>query len=144
MFSKTTFQVIKIQKAENINTTTYLNDIADPLHFGDWGGLTTKIIWFISGLGISSLILTGLWISFKRRVRNQKQLNAQKMGVWKYINWLVFIAFLLFMFQALFVRYHVSNMALSAIILSILLLIFTGWYLFDYKIKKSLKKENLR
>ena len=60
----TTFEVLKVQRASSLPTVTWLNDIADPLHFGNWGGLITKIIWFLLGLGISSLVLTGIFWLF--------------------------------------------------------------------------------
>lgn len=70
-----TYEVMKVQRAEEINTITWLNDIADPLHFGYWGGLLTKLIWFVLGLGLSSLILTGPWLYLKKRM---KQARLQK------------------------------------------------------------------
>lgn len=64
-----TYEVMKVQRAEEINTITWLNDIADPLHFGYWGGLITKAVWFLFGLGLSSLVLTGPWLYLKRRIK---------------------------------------------------------------------------
>ena len=43
-----------------------ISDIADPIHFGDWGGLVTQIIWFILGLILSIAIMFGLILSSKR------------------------------------------------------------------------------
>jgi uncharacterized iron-regulated membrane protein len=63
------YEAVGVQKAEEIPTIMYLNDIADPLHFGNWGGLITKIIWFFSGLGISGLVLTGIWIALRRQLK---------------------------------------------------------------------------
>src|SRR5690606_23388898 len=44
-----TYEVLAVQDAQHLGTVMYLNDIADPMHFGYWGGLTTKFIWFILG-----------------------------------------------------------------------------------------------
>ncbi|PIF00071.1 MAG: hypothetical protein CR994_07710 [Maribacter sp.] len=63
-----------------MSTLIWLNDIADPLHFGSWGGLATKVIWFIGGLGISSLVLSGIWMTLKRRKVGQKKDPLKSWG----------------------------------------------------------------
>ena len=38
----------------------------DPLHFGYFGGMPTKIVWFIFGLAPGTLALTGAWLWWRR------------------------------------------------------------------------------
>jgi uncharacterized iron-regulated membrane protein len=38
----------------------------DPLHFGYFGGMTTKIIWFVLGLAPGVLALSGSWLWWRR------------------------------------------------------------------------------
>ncbi|MEM9887441.1 MAG: PepSY-associated TM helix domain-containing protein [Bacteroidota bacterium] len=142
----TTYEVLQVQRAEESPTTMWLNDIADPLHFGYWGGLVTKVLWFLGGLAISGLVLTGLWISQKRRVkmRSQQQQKVQSMRGWKYVNWVVLGLLLFFMYATLITRYQASFAVLSIISTAWLLSILGWWYLFAYQIRKSLEKEKIR
>ena len=45
---------------------TRISEAADPLHFGYFGGITTKILWFLLGLSMSAMALTGVVIYSKR------------------------------------------------------------------------------
>ncbi|MFQ6552559.1 PepSY-associated TM helix domain-containing protein [Aestuariibius insulae] len=59
-------EIIQVQRAEEIGWLAWLNEMADPLHFGDFGGLTTKLIWFTFGIALTSLSLTGVWLTARR------------------------------------------------------------------------------
>lgn len=65
-FDPETLEPMKIQRSENIRWVAWINEIADPLHFGYFGGLITKIIWFIFGLAMTGLSATGVWLTWCR------------------------------------------------------------------------------
>ncbi len=44
-------------------------DAFEPLHFGDFGGLTTKVLWCLAGFSPALLSLSGTLIYFKRKRR---------------------------------------------------------------------------
>lgn len=131
-----TYQVIKVQKAESISAVTWLNDIADPLHFGSWGGLLTKIIWFFGGASISFLVGTGIWISLKRQIKNIKKAKAQQLGYWKYVNMLIVVMMFGFMYHALFHRYFINNFQFGIITISWLSILYISWIIYVKKLKK--------
>jgi len=134
-----TYEVVKVQNAKNISTTMWINDIADPLHFGNWGGLTTKIIWFIFGLGISSLVLSGVWTVLKRKAINKRKSKTKTLGVWKYINWVIYGVMFYFMFSKLIIRYKASTTGIVIISLGWLIFIGLAYYIFVYRIDKAAK-----
>ncbi|MEM7107678.1 MAG: PepSY-associated TM helix domain-containing protein [Bacteroidota bacterium] len=128
-----TLEVIGIQEAKKISTVTWLNDIADPLHFGYWGGIITKIIWFIGGMAISGLVLSGIWVALKRTAHYQKP----KRKTWKYINYVFTGLMLFFMYGTLITRYSASSLSIVIISLIMLILVVSSWYIFDYRLRKK-------
>ncbi|MFO7823661.1 MAG: PepSY-associated TM helix domain-containing protein [Cyclobacterium sp.] len=131
------YQPVMVQKAEEIPTVMYLNDIADPLHFGDWGGLTTKILWFFAGLSLSSLVLTGIWIALKRQV---KKTNVKPMGSWKYINLGLALIVSGFMYSFMILRYSLSWQPLVFVGLLLGLISWLTWYIFVFRLRKTSQK----
>ncbi|MEM6321536.1 MAG: PepSY-associated TM helix domain-containing protein [Bacteroidota bacterium] len=139
-----TYEVVQVQRAEELNTTTWLNDIADPLHFGYWGGLVTKVIWFFGGLAITGLVGTGIWISLKRKVKNEKQRQAQRLGKWKWVNGVIFGLMAVIMYYILIKIYAASWVMLTAITLGWAILIGLAWYIYVYRIDQAVKAELLK
>ena len=130
-----TFEVLKVQEASKISTITYINDIADPLHFGNWGGLLIKILWFIGGMALSSLILTGIWIYIKRNSKGKNKKKKSKF--WIYINWSVVAILNFYMFTSLKTRYLASYNLLIVLGMCMLLFIFLTWYFFVKKMRHN-------
>ncbi len=135
-----TYEVMQTQKATEIGTVIFINDMADPLHFGNWGGLATKIIWFILGLGISSLILSGIWITLKRKAIKRKKSKQKVMGIWRYINWGVYGVMLFFMYYVIIDRYRVSTFAITIISLGWTVFAALAYYIFVYRLNKVAQK----
>jgi uncharacterized iron-regulated membrane protein len=68
-----TGEIAHIQRSSELNTAEFITDMADPLHFGYFGGLTTKIIWFIFGLALSFAILSGTYLWYIRGIQKMKR-----------------------------------------------------------------------
>ncbi|MCG7539595.1 MULTISPECIES: PepSY-associated TM helix domain-containing protein [Pseudoalteromonas] len=62
----TTLEVLAVQQPENMAWGNYLNEHADPLHFGYFAGITSKLIWFVFGLALTGLSFTGVMMTYKR------------------------------------------------------------------------------
>lgn len=65
-------------------------EMADPLHFGTFGGLPTKIIWFLFGAILTAISVTGVMIYSKRLARSDPDGSGAVrtgwvgMGAWAY------------------------------------------------------------
>ena len=67
-----TGEIIYNQRGEELSPYWYWSNMADPVHFGNFGGLTSKLIWFVFGLVLSFLSLSGVWLFAKRLSRSSK------------------------------------------------------------------------
>jgi len=75
-------EVIAIQKSSELSIVPFITDMVDPVHFGYFGGLITKILWFVFGLFLSFSILAGtyIWIirtAPQKRTKTTVSNNAQ-------------------------------------------------------------------
>lgn len=136
-----TYHVLKVQNASKISTLMWFNDIADPLHFGYWGGLTTKIIWFLAGLAISLLVLTGIWITLKRKKIKQNNQSVRVLGNWKYVNWLFYIAMFVFMYSKIITKYGASIDVVIIVSIGWSIFIGLGYYIFVYRLGKVVNRK---
>ncbi|QPJ63185.1 MAG: PepSY domain-containing protein [Candidatus Nitronauta litoralis] len=87
--------VLEKGRAEELNAFWRFSHMADPIHFGNFGGLPTKLIWFGFGTALCLLSVTGVWIFLKRTVRATQQFAPESdspssrlwwLGKWKWIN----------------------------------------------------------
>lgn len=131
-----TYKVVALQNAKDIDTMVWISDVADPLHFGYWGGLTTKLIWFIAGLSICSLILSGIWITLKRKAAKKKGKKEQVLGIWKYINLTINAIVLGYMYQTL-IKSAASTQVIVYITLAWLCIAAGAYYMFVYKLNRA-------
>lgn len=61
-FEPTSAVEVHRHAATQLSLHQRISEAADPLHFGTFGGLSTRILWFIFGLGMSALSLTGVYL----------------------------------------------------------------------------------
>lgn len=55
-------RVVQVVKGEQLNAHQRISEMSDPLHFGTFGGMTTKILWFVCGAILTALAVTGAMI----------------------------------------------------------------------------------
>ena len=87
----TTMDVVSVFTPSSIGANAYLNEYIDPLHFGSFGGLSSKLVWFIFGLGLTSLSITGVMMTWQRT--RSKALSSVQIATLPIIL-LIIIAFL--------------------------------------------------
>ena len=56
-----------------------ISEMADPLHFGSFGGWPVRLLWFLAGAALSALSLSGVYL-YGLRVGDALRSAARKRG----------------------------------------------------------------
>ena len=71
--------VVEVVRGEGLSLHQRISEAADPLHFGTWGGLATRIFWCLCGAALTGSAVTGVLI-YALRLR-QEEAVRQNAGV---------------------------------------------------------------
>jgi uncharacterized iron-regulated membrane protein len=69
--------VLEVVRGEELSLHQRISEAADPLHFGTWGGLPARIVWFLCGAVLTGLAVTGVLIY---ALRLRQEAAARKSG----------------------------------------------------------------
>lgn len=75
-----TGEIVETRQPATMNTVQAIAHLADPLHYGSFGGLWTKAIWFLFGLLLSGMSITGFLIWTRRTAREAREPAARRQG----------------------------------------------------------------
>jgi uncharacterized iron-regulated membrane protein len=79
-----TGEVLSVEKGTEASLYHRWTDTADPIHFGTFGGLWSQAAWFVFGLVLSSLMLTGGWLWHRRAEQKARAAGAGRHPRWGY------------------------------------------------------------
>lgn len=75
-FDPVTGEEVHRHHAGDMSLHQRIGEAADPLHFGTFGGLTTRILWFVFGLGLTALSATGVYLYGLRATGSTRRRKA--------------------------------------------------------------------
>jgi uncharacterized iron-regulated membrane protein len=73
-----TGEVLDRYRGEDLGAHQRIAEAADPLHFGTFGGLATKLLWFVFGILLSALSFTGAGVYATRMVKEAARSRADR------------------------------------------------------------------
>lgn len=89
---------LKTIKGEEMSAHVRISEAADPLHFGTFGGLISKLVYFVFGVILSGLAISGTYIYGMRVARINKSEPSQQKRIWRaaiaHMTWGKWISYL--------------------------------------------------
>jgi uncharacterized iron-regulated membrane protein len=79
--------VLDIQRGEMLTPMQRVVETADPLHFGNFGGLPVKLFYLAFGLALTGLIVSGGWLALRRGVRLWHSAGPANAAGWRIGRW---------------------------------------------------------
>ncbi|WP_417763895.1 PepSY-associated TM helix domain-containing protein [Shewanella sp.] len=87
-----TMQLSYRQTADELSPYWRWSNMADPLHFGDFGGLYSKLIWVVFGLSLSVMAFSGTWMYVNRLAAKSTPSSSTSLRLAIYLSWLCLLA----------------------------------------------------
>lgn len=85
-------RVVEIRRTADLSAFDRWVHMADPIHFGNFAGLWSKAIWFVFGIFLSSLSLTGAYLHAKRQARRKSGAQLRTPIFFAYVATVVILA----------------------------------------------------
>lgn len=82
-FDPVSSELLALNKGVELSFHARISEAADPLHFGSFGGMTTKIIYFLFGIALSAIAISGVYIFGMRITQKPKERVVQPKLYWQ-------------------------------------------------------------
>ncbi|BBN81302.1 hypothetical protein PA25_12870 [Pseudoalteromonas sp. A25] len=86
IFNPLTGDYVSSRFAQEQSLHVRISEAADPLHFGTFYGISSKIVYFIFGCILSALAISGTYMYGLKFVRQHRQLPIKRKQVWQ-LSW---------------------------------------------------------
>ena len=80
--SAATGQVVLLTDGRDLNVHQRISEMADPLHFGTFGGVWTKLVWFVFGMALTGLAVSGVAV-YALRLSREAGASAAWASAWR-------------------------------------------------------------
>ena len=74
-----------IQKHDGVSLSLHnrISEAADPVHFGQWGGMFSKLLYFVFGVFLTGLTVTGTYMYGMRVARISRHETKPRRRIWR-------------------------------------------------------------
>ncbi len=103
-----TGDVLSIRKATMLSLHARISEAADPLHFGTFLNSISRWIWFVFGLLLSGMTLSGIYLWVNRiMARTKLEQTGYSKPIWLGMAWMRWPSFIILLVYILLVLYEI-------------------------------------